>query len=89
MKIYISSSEEKLIKGVAEFEKLNESELGESRDLKARSEQEAKDRWIGKRMHGQFIRDLPEAVDKEKTWQWLSKWQLLGTARILRKVLEI
>ena len=84
LKIYISNSEEKLVKGVAKLEKLDVSELEESRDLKARNEQEGKDRWIGKRMHGQFIRDLPEAVDKEKTWQWLSKCDLkVGTEALI------
>ena len=24
-------------------------------------------------MNGQFIREMPEKVDKDRTWQWLSK----------------
>ena len=24
-------------------------------------------------MHGQFVRDMPEKVDKDRTWQWLCK----------------
>ena len=27
-------------------------------------------------MHGQFLREMPEKVDKDKTWQWLSKSDL-------------
>ena len=27
-------------------------------------------------MHGQFVRELSEKVDKDKTWQWLSKSDL-------------
>ena len=27
-------------------------------------------------MHGQFVREMPEKVDKDKTWQWLSKSDL-------------
>ena len=35
-------------------------------------------------MHGQFIRHLPEVVDKEKTWQWLSKCDLkVGTEALI------
>ena len=35
-------------------------------------------------MHGQFIRGLPEAVDKEKTWQWLLKCDLkVGTEALI------
>ena len=84
MKLYISNSEEKRIKGVAKFEKLNASELEQGRDFKTRNEQETKDRWVGKSMHGQFIGELSEAVDKEKTWQWLSKCDLkAGTEALI------
>ena len=27
-------------------------------------------------MYGQFVREIPENVDKDKTWQWLSKCDL-------------
>ena len=31
-------------------------------------------------MHGQFVREVPENVDKYKTWKWLSKCDLkIGT----------
>ncbi|XP_063611810.1 uncharacterized protein LOC134785404 [Penaeus indicus] len=76
LKVYVSKSEEKLFKGVAKFEELSASELEEVRDLKTRNENEAKDRWTGKRIHGQFVRDLADDVDKEKTWVWLSKCDL-------------
>ena len=81
LKLYISNSEEKLVKGVAKFDKLDVSELKESRDLKARNEQEGKDRWIGKRMHGQFVSDLPEAVDKEKNLAMVVKMRFKGWDR--------
>ena len=32
--------------------------------------------WMGKKMYGQFVREMPENVDKGKTWQWLSKSDL-------------
>ena len=35
-------------------------------------------------MHGQFVREMPEKVDKDKTWQWLSKSDLkIGTEALL------
>ena len=35
-------------------------------------------------MHGQFIRETMEKVDKEKTWQWLSRGDLkVGTEALL------
>ena len=35
-------------------------------------------------MHGQFVREMPEKVDRNKTWQWLSKSDLkIGTKALL------
>ena len=35
-------------------------------------------------MHGQFVREMPEKVDKDKTWQWLSRCDLkIGTEALL------
>ena len=40
-------------------------------------------------MHGQFIRETMEKVDKEKTWQWLSRGDLkVGTEALLCAVQE-
>ena len=34
--------------------------------------------------NGQFVREMPENVDKDKTWQWLSKCDLkIGTEALL------
>ena len=35
-------------------------------------------------MQGQFVREMPDKVDKEKTWQWFSKGYLnIGTEALL------
>ena len=35
-------------------------------------------------MHGQFVREMPEKVDQDRTWQWLSKSDLkIGTEALL------
>ena len=35
-------------------------------------------------MHGQFIREMPEKVDRDRTWKWLSKSDLkIGTEVLL------
>ena len=35
-------------------------------------------------MHGQFVREMPEKVDKDRTWQWLSESDLkIGTEALL------
>ena len=47
-----------------------------SGEFKKQIEQELKQNWIEKKMYEQFIREMPENVDKNKTWQWLSKCDL-------------
>ena len=32
--------------------------------------------WKEKQIYGQFIRDMPEGTDKEKSWLWLRKCNL-------------
>ena len=40
-------------------------------------------------MQGQFVREMPDKVDKSKTWQWLSKSDLkIGTEALLCGVQE-
>ena len=39
-----------------------------SREFKTQIEQERKQNWIEKKMYGQFVREKPENVDKDKTW---------------------
>ena len=40
-------------------------------------------------MHGQFVREIPENVDKNRTWEWLSKSDLkIGTEALLCAVQE-
>lgn len=30
---------------------------------------EKEQRWKGKRMYGQFVREMPESTDEKKTWK--------------------
>ena len=70
---YVANSEENLIKGVYAAETINT-------EFKKQIEQERKQNWTEKKMYGQFVREMPENVDKNKTWQWLSKCDLkIGT----------
>ena len=32
--------------------------------------------WKEKQIYGQFIRDMPESTDKERSWLWLRKCDL-------------
>eukprot|EP00795_Rhopilema_esculentum_P015102 gene15102-6281_t len=40
-------------------------------EFKRQKTQELKEKWKGKRMYGKFIRETPEKVDMDKTWNWL------------------
>ena len=70
---YASNSEENLIKEVAAVETINTEDTVTSGQCKKQKAQELKQNWHEKKMHGQFIREMPEKVDKDRTWQWLSK----------------
>ena len=34
---------------------------------------ETEQRWMEKRMYGQFVREMSESADEKKTWEWLRK----------------
>ena len=81
---YAAHSEENLIKGVYAAETINAEDTLTSGEFKKQIEQELKQYWIEKKMYGQFIRKMPENVDKNVTWQWLSKCDLkIGTEALL------
>ena len=53
-------------------------------EFKRQIEQERKQNWTEKKMYGQFVREMPENVDRNKTWQWLSNCDLkIGTEALL------
>ena len=81
---YVANSGENLIRGVLEAETINTRETITSVEFKKQKEKELKEKWSEKRMHGQFIRETMVKVDKEKTWQWLSRGDLkVGTEALL------
>ena len=47
-----------------------------SEEFKKQKAKELKEKWSEKQMHRQFIRETTEKVDREKTWQWLSRGDL-------------
>ena len=51
-----------------------------SGEFKKQKAQELKQNWCEKKMDGQFVREMPEKVDQDETWQCLSKSDLkIGT----------
>ena len=41
-------------------------------NLKKQKAPELKQNWHEKKMHRQFVREMPEQVDEDRTWQWIS-----------------
>ena len=85
---YVANSEENLIRGVLTAETINTRETITSVEFKKQREKELKEKWSEKRMHGQFIRETTENVDKEKSWQWLSRGDLKVGTEALCAALE-
>ena len=70
---YVANSEELLIRGVCASETMQTEETMENEEFKRRLAEELKQTWTGKPMHGQFVREMPEKVDRIKSWEWLSR----------------
>ena len=49
--------------------------MSQRKTLKSLNEKRVEN-WKEKKMYGQFIRDMPEGTDKEKSWLWLRKCDL-------------
>ena len=69
--LYVSESNELLLKGVMRVGTIKTENLIRKEDLKRNSQNEFKNRWHEKRMHGQFAREMAEEIDKELSWKWL------------------
>ena len=81
---YVVNSEKNLIRGVPAAETINTRQTILSVEFKKEKAVEQKEKWSEKRIHRQFMRETTEKVDKEKTWQWLSRGDLkVGTEALL------
>ena len=45
--------------------------LMEKEDFEKNSQDEFKNKWHEKRIYGQFVREVPEEIDKDLSWEWL------------------
>jgi hypothetical protein len=81
---YVANSEEMLIRGVCASGTIRTDETVEKAEFKRSRAQKLKQKWRGKAMYGQFVREMSEKVDQDKTWQWLAKGDLkVGTEALL------
>ena len=47
--------------------------LMEKKDFKKNSQKEFKNKWHQKEMYGQFVREVPEEIDKDLSWKLMGK----------------
>ena len=74
--LYVMNSVEKLIQGIRTSGTIETEGTISKSEFKRHNAQELKLKWTEKRMYGQFIREMPEKVDKDKTWNWLVRSDL-------------
>ena len=70
---YVWNSNQRLMAGVRKIKILDSEQTKEKIEFKMDRCQ--LNRWKEK-MYGQFLREMPEIVDKDKTWEWTSKSDL-------------
>ena len=73
---YVANSEELLIRGVCASGAIQTAGTMEKEKFKRRKAEGLKQKWTGKAMHGQFVREMPEKVNRVKSWEWLSRSDL-------------
>ena len=76
---HANNFQENHINGVASAEAINTEDPVTIREFKKQEQN-----WHEKKMHGLFVREIPQKADQERTWQWLSKADLeIGTETLL------
>ena len=86
---YLKNSNERLLTGVRGIGILNSDAAKKKREYKQERQNATLNRWKEKKMHGQFLRDMPETVDKNKIWEWTRKSDLkIGTEALIFAVQE-
>ena len=70
---YLKNSNENLLQGVKHVGILKFKESISKKDFKKLLNEKRVENWKEKQMYGQFIRDMTEDTDKERSWLWLRK----------------
>ena len=68
---YLACSAEPLLQTVYQSSK-HSTPLGSPTKFKAKRKQEHFEAWRDKPLHGQFVREIADAVDVSQQWRWLS-----------------
>ena len=65
---YLKNSNEILLQGMKHVRILKLRESVSKKDFKKSLNENRVENWREKQMYGQFIRDMPDGTDKEKSW---------------------
>ena len=71
---YVSDSTEPAMKEVNKEGLLKPSETKSKYRQEVLNERERK--WRAKALHGQYLKDTEDKIDKAKTWQWLTNEEM-------------
>ena len=63
--LYMRESNEMPLRGIKKAGIVKTENLMEKGDFKKNSQNEFKNKWHKKRMYGQFVREVPEEIDKD------------------------
>ena len=79
MTTYFSKSQDPELVALVEHlnrENLLKGEVIDKKDDKDKDEENHRNKWKDKRMHGQYARDLERVADGESSWNWLHQQDL-------------
>ena len=79
---YVKNNIEPLLVAVRKSRTITHEETVDPKEFKKTKEEQRKNEWTAKRMHGQFARDM-EDKDKNNTWRWMRKSDLKGCTKAL------
>lgn len=74
--LYVRESNELLLKGVRKSSIIKTDNLVEKEEFMRQTQAKLKTKWCEKRMYGQFIREMPDEIDKELSWKWVAQSDL-------------
>ena len=69
--LYVRGWNEMLLKGLKKVGIVKTENLMEKEDFKKNIKNELKNKWYKKRTYEQFVREMPEEIDKDLSWIWL------------------
>jgi len=70
---YVKNSLDVLLQGVRASSVIRSEEIVSKDEFKTAWNNDKLDSWKEKRLHGQFVREMPEMTHVEESWSWLRK----------------